>query len=297
METDPLLMPFTITGVFFTKYNNTYSGFYVEPAEQTKLRHYLKPVLISGLGIPQPNVRMLESYRMDGAYFSGLNIPSRSVILSIPVTGDVQAKRAELFRTFSHDPAISRYTCYDLNLELSNNVILSLHKVVLVSITEELHGPRGQFLALTFLASDPWFYNTTVRQNTWEHTGGFQWDVDQEFDLDIMGTGIAYPTIEVTGVVYLLRVLNMHTHQEIGPLYLQTMEDEVITIVTDPLQERGVFSNIRGNIISHVGSNYESASLDFYLDPGFGANRIRIIGTAYGTLRVVTTWYDSYLGV
>lgn len=297
IKIDPLLMPFRITGVFLRKFTTDVGGG-AEYSILAQSRYYLQPTVINGLGIPKPNVRESNTYRRDGALFSGLNITSRTVQITIPVIGDIQAKRAEIFDMFSQDPSIPLDTYYNLYLELDTGFLLVLHKVILDAMTDNLGNPRAQLLTISFFSADPWWYGTTLKRSTYSkgYNGLYDTPLYTEFTVQSLGTGLAYPTITVTGQSYLFRIINTDTQQSIGPVYLSCAPGEVITIVTSPTQKRGIFSNnhLPLNIIDHVGDG----NLDFWLDPGFPTNHIYIDGyVTGGTVTVTLEWYDSYLGV
>ena len=297
MPTDPLLLPFRITGVFLYKFTTDLAGGDVDTL-LAKYRYYLQPTLINGLGIPAPFIRTGDAYRMDGSYFSGLNIASRTVVLTIPVIGDIQAKRAEIYNMFSQDPSIPQDTYYNLYLELDTGFTLVLHKVILDTMTDNIDKPRGQLLSISFFSADPWWYSVRMKSDIQSvaYAGPPNTPLTMTYNIQCLGTGLAYPTIIITGQSYLFTIENEDTEQVIGPIYQSGVPGEVITIVTSPAETRGIFSNMRtpSNIINDVFSG----NLDFYLDPGFPHNHITLGGVVTaGTVTVELQWYESYIGV
>jgi hypothetical protein len=298
MPTDPLLLPFRITGVFLYKFTTDLSGG-DETTLLAKYRYYLQPTLITGLGIPAPSIRTGDAYRMDGSYFSGLNIASRTVTITIPVIGDIQAKRAEIYNMFSQDPSLPLDTYYNLYLELDTGFTLVLHKVILDTMTDNIDRPRGQLLNISFFSADPWWYSVRMKSDIQSvaYAGPPDTPLTMSYDVQCLGTGIAYPKIIITGQSNRFQITNASTEQVIGPVYLSCAPGEVITIVTSPTESRGIFSSLHSpsDIINHVGGG---GNLDFYLDWGFPHNHIMIDGVVTGgTVTVELQWYESYIGV
>lgn len=299
MTTDPLLLPFRITGVFLCKFTTDLAG-EDETTILAKERYYFQPTLINGLGIPKPFVRESNTYRRDGALFSGLNITSRTVQITIPVLGDIQAKREEIFNLFSQDPALSSDTYYNLYLELDTGYTLVLNKVILDSMTDDIGKPRAQLLTISFFSADPWWYSTTLKSTvqTKVYTGPPNTSLDVLFTIACQGTGLAYPTITVEGASLEFRIINADTQQIIGPIYRSCDPTETLKIITSPTGKRGAFSIMPTMIWTNIITQLDVGNLDFFLDPLFAENHIILTGyVTSGTVTTTLEWYESYVGV
>jgi hypothetical protein len=297
IPTDPLGGSFSIKRFFVTKYNTDYA-FGDMNTVLSKVRYYFEPTLLAGLGIPAANLRTNTAYRVNGAQLSGLNMGGRTVILTIPVMGDIQAKRAEIIELFAQDPSVFYGTYFDFCLELDSGYVLTMKRVVLNSVTEELIGPRGQFLNISLYSPDPFWYGNVTRSFSKSYTYTAPMlrtnNMNSSFPLWYFGSCIAYPVIVLTGRTYLFTIKNMNTGKLIGPINYETAADEAITISTAPNDTRSAISNIEGNIIDRI----VGGDLDFYLDPFYSPNQIFVTGSVVsGTATVGISWRETFIGV
>jgi len=292
--TDPLLSPFRVTGVYFLKYTRDYVT-----DDEVKERYYFTPTLVTGLGIPTPNVRSSGAYRMHGQFFVGLNIPNRTVVITIPVTGDIQEKSAEIYEWFSQDPSTISRSSFDMYLELNTGKRVMSKRVVLTTITETLHEPLAQFLNITFFCPDPMWYDAELMSvdAAFYYTGPPDTAINQSIRLPVIGTGTVYPTITVTGATYLLNFENVETGQVFGPLYYESSPGETFILNTDPASPvHGVYSDtaLPDNLLTKAGT----PNLELYLDPGFGDNHLLVTGyVTEGTATITVEWHNAYIGV
>jgi hypothetical protein len=297
--TDPLLSPFSVTGVYFLKYTQEYDYFYTGAETEVQQRYYFRPSLISGLGIPTPNLRTKGTYRLHGEFFSGLNIPNRTVVLTIPVLGNIQDKRAEIYDWFSQDPVTFHKTYYDMYLEFNTGKRVLSKKVVLSGITETLHEPLAQFLNVTFFCPDPLWYGTTLHSvtKTYTYAGPPDTVIDEDFTVPVVGTGMVYPRFIVIGSLDQFSIENTDTDQFFGPLDLALGPGEMVTINTDPtVTAFGVYSDTASpdNLLRYA----QTPNLSLWLDPGFPNNHISYDGfITVGTATVTIEWFDAYIGV
>jgi hypothetical protein len=292
--TDPLLSPFRVTGVYFLKYSQEYVA-------ETEIleRYYFQPTLVSGLGIPTPNVRSSDAYRMHGSFFVGLNIPSRTVVLTIPVLGDIQEKSSDIYEWFAQDPSTVSRSYFDMYLELSTGKKVLSRRVVLSAITETLHEPLAQFLNITMFCPDPMWYDAVENtvSGSYAFVGPADTPIDATITVPVVGTGLSYPTITIAGATDELQFENEDTDQVFGPLALETALGETVVIQTAPaLTNRGIYSDTTSpdNLITYAAT----PNLELYLDPGFGDNDIKVTGfVTAGTATITITWHNAYIGV
>jgi hypothetical protein len=308
MTGDPLLSRFYVTGVFIRKYYNASPGStvvsgVVTPSSTGSERYYLSTMSFFGLGVPVPLIYSSDAYRMDGTTYAGTNIQNRTVTVQIPVLGDVITKKAEIYKIFAKDPALTEYTYYDLCIETDINYTLILRNVNLLGVEPEVRSPIGHILTITIFCKDPIIYANTERNYLAVFSPsiyGPPTDMLSSHSIEPYGTWYTYPRIIVAGSCANFGIENKSNGKKIQ-LNMTMGSTEVVSIITQPGPYQKISSNVaRPKIGYNIISLVEGGCLDFSLDPTYGVNDVEVTGAKLVNSPVTNLtlyWVDCYVGL